>query len=400
LAIAEPRRSAGSRQRQDPLRRRRASASLTAFGGIGTGPQTPALPWITISATAMPVGASKRGKPAVGPALGACMLRPGAAAGAPSSSRAPIDRRVRRPDSMPQNAVGKARAALAALFFVCSASVAQPLVPRTGPAVYAGPLFDAHLHYNDEAVARYPIDDVLGRMQRSGVRAIVANSRPNDGTKALAAAREATRRAGVTVVPFVRLYRNRADYSGWPFDPTIVDMVLKELAAGTDAGPYRGLGEFHLYDSANADGPTARRLMQLAQEKDLVVLAHVDDAAIDKLFAHAPKTRLIWAHTGIGGAPIERVRALMHKYPTLVGELSYRPGLTEGDGRLAAAWRALMLEMPERFVVGSDTWINGRWDDYESLMQQARRWLGDLPPTVARRIAWDNGAALFGLPAP
>ena len=30
-------------------------------------------------------------------------------------------------------------------------------------------------------------------------------------------------------------------------------------------------------------------------------------------------------------------------------------------------------------------------------MQQARRWLGDLPPAVARRIAWDNGAALFGL---
>jgi hypothetical protein len=100
-------------------------------------------------------------------------------------------------------------------------------VPRTGPAVYAGPLFDAHLHYNDEAVERYPIADVLGRMQRSGVRAIVANSRPNDGTKALAAAREPTRRAGVTVVPFVRLYRNRADYSGWHADPTIVDMVLR-----------------------------------------------------------------------------------------------------------------------------------------------------------------------------
>jgi hypothetical protein len=31
---------------------------------------------------------------------------------------------------------------------------AQPLVPRTGPAVYAGPLFDAHLHYNDEAAER------------------------------------------------------------------------------------------------------------------------------------------------------------------------------------------------------------------------------------------------------
>ena len=273
-------------------------------------------------------------------------------------------------------------------------------MPRTGPAVYAGPLFDAHLHYNVEAAERYSVDDVLGRMQRSGVRAIVANSRPNDGTKALAAAREATRLAGVTVVPFVRLYRNRADYTGWHADPAIVEMVERELAAGTAAGPYRGLGEFHLYESANADGPTARRLMQLAEERRLVVLAHVDDVAIERLFAHAPNARLVWAHSGIGGVPIERVRALLRRHPTLVGELSYRPGLTDGDGGLAPEWRALMLAMPERFVVGSDTWINARWDDYETLMRQARRWLGELPAPVAERIGWENAAALFALPRP
>jgi predicted TIM-barrel fold metal-dependent hydrolase len=266
-------------------------------------------------------------------------------------------------------------------------------------ASYAGPLFDAHMHYNVEAVEPHPVPDVLGRMQRSGVRAVVSNSRPNDGTKALAAAREQTRRAGVTVVPFVRLYRNRADYSGWHADPSIVEMVLSELAAGTEAGPYRGLGEFHLYDSANADGPTARRLMQLAEQRGLAVLAHVDDVAIEKLMAHAPKTKLIWAHTGIGGVPIERVRALLQRHPTLMGELSYRPGLTQAGGGLSPAWRALLTEMPERFLVGSDTWINERWGDYENLMQQARRWLGDLPPAAARRIAWGNGAALFGLPA-
>jgi predicted TIM-barrel fold metal-dependent hydrolase len=296
------------------------------------------------------------------------------------------------------------RAALAAvvagLALVAGHVPAQPGGSGAAAPEYAGPLFDAHLHYNDEAAARFPIDDVLGRMQKSGVRAVVANSRPNDGTRALAAAREATRRAGVTVVPFVRLYRSRADYGGWHADPTIVDMVLRELAAGTDAGPYRGLGEFHLYDSRNADGPTARRLMQLAEQRDLVVLAHVDDVAIEKLFAHAPNARLVWAHTGIGGAPIERVRALLQRHPTLRGELSYRPGLTAGDGRLSPAWRALLTEMPERFLVGSDTWINERWESYEGLMREARRWLGELPPAVARRIAWDNGAALFGLPAP
>ena len=264
-------------------------------------------------------------------------------------------------------------------------------------ARYDGPLFDAHLHYNVEAQQSYPLADVLGRMQRSGVRAILANSRPNEGTRSLAEARAETRAAGVTVVPFVRLYRDRADYSGWFRDPSIHDMVLRELERGTAAGPYRGIGEFHLYESANADGPVARSLMQLAQARDLVVLAHVDDDAIERLYAHAPKARIVWAHTGIGGTPIERVRELMRKHPTLMGELSYRPGLLEG-GRLSAPWKALLTESPQRFLVGSDTWVNGRWDQYEALMEEARRWLAELPPDAARRIAWDNGARLFGLP--
>ncbi len=271
----------------------------------------------------------------------------------------------------------------------------------SAPAPYSGPLFDAHLHYNDEAwMSSHPIDDVLGRMQRAGVRAIVANSRPNDGTKSLASATAQTRAAGVTVVPFVRLYRNRADYNTWFADPSIADMVDRELAAGTAAGPYRGLGEFHLYDSANANGPVARSLMRLAQARQLVVLAHVDDTAIDLLMAHAPGARLVWAHTGIGGASPERVRALLQRYPTLMGELSYRPGLTDADGLPSAAWRDLMLGFPTRFLVGSDTWVNARWSGYESLMSDARQWLGALPAEVAQAIAWGNGAGLYGLPLP
>ncbi len=262
---------------------------------------------------------------------------------------------------------------------------------------YVGPLFDTHLHYNEEAVGPYPLADVLGRMQRSGVRAIVANSRPNDGTRALATALETTRAAGVTVVPFVRLYRNRADYNAWFKDESIHTMVLQQLAAGTPSGPYRGIGEFHLYESANANGPVARKLMQLAQAKELAVLAHVDDDAIDLLMAHAPEAKLIWAHTGIGGAPVARVRALLIEYPKLMGELSYRPGLTDGSGHLSAEWKTLILEFPGRFLVGSDTWVNARWDGYEALMTQARLWLGDLPPVVAKGIAWGNAATLFGI---
>lgn len=291
---------------------------------------------------------------------------------------------------------------------VCSAIVRRlavaGLCAAFGVAVaadYAGPLFDAHLHYNVEARSPYPVPEVLARMQRAGVRAIIANSRPNEGTHALAEAREATRAAGVTVVPFVRLYRDRADYDNWFRDDGIRAMVDSELARGTAAGPFRGLGEFHLYDSANAEGRIARQIMALAEERDLVVLAHVDDATIERLMAHTPskgqKARVIWAHTGIGGPSVARVEALLRRYPGLMGELSYRPGLTCEGGRLCPDWRALLLRHPQRFLIGSDTWINARWDDYERIMAGYRTWLGELPPDVARRIAWDNGAEMFGL---
>jgi hypothetical protein len=268
-------------------------------------------------------------------------------------------------------------------------------------ADYAGPLFDAHLHYNVEAMSGpHPLPDAVARIQRSGVRAVVANSRPNDGTHALAAS-PLVKQAGITVVPFVRLYRNRADYDNWFRDETIYSMVQAELARGTAAGPFRGIGEFHLYDSANANGPVAKKLMALAEERQLAVLAHVDDAAIDLLMANTPsqgrKVRLVWAHTGIGGAPAARVDALLAKYPLLMGELSYRPGLTCDGGKLCPDWRALLLKYPDRFMIGSDTWVNGRWESYEDLMRGYRAWLGDLPPDVGRRIAWDNGAQLFGL---
>lgn len=284
-----------------------------------------------------------------------------------------------------------------------------PPVSAQAQTPYGGPLFDAHLHYNDEAcvhhqadpVCPHPLEDVLARMQRNGVRAIIANSRPNDGTRALANATDQTRAAGVVVVPFVRLYRNRADYNNWFRDPGIVDLVQAELARGTPAGPYRGLGEFHLYDSTDADGPVARQLMTLADDKGLAILAHVDDVAIDRLMAHTPskgqKTSLIWAHTGIGGTPVQRVEALLVRYPRLMAELSYRPGLTCEGGHLCPEWHALLLRYPDRFLVGSDTWINLRWQHYDDLMQDYRTWLGALPVDVARRIGWLNGAQLFGL---
>ena len=111
--------------------------------------------------------------------------------------------------------------------------------------------------------------------------------------------------------------------------------------------------------------------------------------------AYAADARLIWAHTGVGGAPVARVDALLAKFPQLMGELAYRPGLTCAQGLLCVEWRTLLLKYSGRFMIGSDTRVNQRWAQYEELMKDYRVWLGDLPPDVARKIGWGNAAALF-----
>ena len=304
---------------------------------------------------------------------------------------------------MPNRSVAQYFRLYTAIVFVAFSSLSHA-------ADYTGPLFDAHLHYNEEAwngqTGPHPLVDVLARIKRNGVKAVLANSRPNDGSKALLAATRGS--ADLTVVPFIRLYRNRADYDSWFRDESIYDMVLAEHATGATIASsrveFRGIGEFHVYDSANANQPVAKKLMVFAEEKNLAVLAHVDDAAIDLLMANTPsqgqKLRLIWAHTGIGGTPVARVDELLAKYPLLMGELSYRPGLTCDGGKLCSEWRGLLLKYPNRFMIGSDTWVNQRWMYYDDTMKGYRAWLGDLPPEVAGRIAWGNAAGLFNLNLP
>jgi hypothetical protein len=126
-----------------------------------------------------------------------------------------------------------------------------------------------------------------------------------------------------------------------------------------------------------------------------VLHAHCDEEALEILFAHNPKAKVIWAHTGFT-TPLARVEELLRRDPALRGELSYRSDVSEG-GTIAPGWRALLARHPTRFLVGSDTWVNQRWESYSGLMEGYRAWLGQLPPEVAERVAWRNGIELFGL---
>ncbi len=257
-------------------------------------------------------------------------------------------------------------------------------------AVYEGPLFDAHLHYNDDAQGHVSIGTAMELFSKNGVRAILANSRPNDGTRALYEASRKSPRAGFAVVPFIRVYRDRADHGTWHAKPEIAAMIEEEAKRGY----YRGVGEFHVF-GRDAATDVVRRIVDFAVARDLVLHAHCDEEALEILFAHNPKARVIWAHTGFN-TPLARLEELFARYPALWGELSYRWDVTE-DGRLTPEWKAFFTRHAGRFLVGSDTWVNQRWQAYPETMATYRRWLGELPPEAAARIAWGNGARLFGV---
>src|SRR5262249_48322321 len=107
-----------------------------------------------------------------------------------------------------------------------------------------------------------------------------------------------------------------------------------------------------------------------------------------------PKAQVIWAHTGMS-TPAERVDALFAAHATLYGELSHRDGITTAGGALSSTWRAMFSKYPERFVLGSDTWVPQVWPEVPSIMSSHRAWLSQLPRDVAENIAWRNGTRLF-----
>ena len=268
-----------------------------------------------------------------------------------------------------------------------AALLAAVMAPGAAPGQERLAIFDAHLHYNQEPTPFYSLDQVREVFRRNEVSGILATSRPNKGTHQLVDANWPELR----VVPFIRPYRVRSDMQTWFKDPAIFDLITGEYARGY----YRGIGEFHIYGK-DAASPWVKNVVDFAVEKNLYLHAHCDEEALLILFSHNPKVRIIWAHTGFS-VPAARVAALLEEHPdALWGELSYRGGIT-ADGKLTEDWRRLLARHSDRFLVGSDTWINERWASYDDIVKEYRGWLAQLAPDQARRIANGNAARLFGL---
>lgn len=247
------------------------------------------------------------------------------------------------------------------------------------------PIFDAHIHYSQPDWEVYTPEQILAVLDTAGVRRALVSSTPDEGTLKLYAA------APQRIVPFLRPYRTRHDMGGWHSDTAVQTYIEERLTRGV----YKGIGEFHLA-AAHVEAPVVRRCAELAVQHQLFLHAHVDDNTMERLLERYPNVRFLWAHAGMS-ASAATVERLLTRSSQLWVELSLRGDVASG-GTLEPAWRALFQRFPERFLVGTDTWMTSRWQVVADGMQHIRHWLAQLPRDVAEQLAWRNGERLFGTP--
>lgn len=248
------------------------------------------------------------------------------------------------------------------------------------------PLFDAHMHWKQPAWQPYPPAVVLSLMDASGVAMALLSSSPDEGTITLW--EYAPRR----VVPEMRPYDERLGPSNW----TKGDGVGDYIEARVREYPHEGIGEFHLHRIDPDDEPLLQRIVALAIEKKIPLHVHSGREPVEYLYSLDPGLTIIWAHAGMT-EPAAVVAELMARYPSLHADTSYRErDIIDYNGEPDEEWLQLLERFADRFMVGSDTWINAQWANYERLMADNREWLAHLRPDTARKIAYQNAERLFG----
>lgn len=295
----------------------------------------------------------------------------------------PLKDRLSRPPPRRQALAAAAGLAGWALLGRQAAATTAACAASGTPAL---PLFDAHIHYSHDAWDLVPPPQAVALLRQAGLRGALVSSSNDEGTQMLAA------EAPDLIVPALRPYRRRGELGSWMRDDSVVAYLESRLARHR----YVAVGEFHLFGD-DADLPVPRRMVALAREHGLVLHAHSDIAAIDRLLAQWPEARVLWAHSGFD-AP-DQVAAALRRHPRLWCDLAFRGDHAPG-GQLDPAWRATFEAFPSRFMVGTDTFTPERWHFIPEHAALSRSWLTRLPAALGEAIAWRNAQALLRPGAP
>lgn len=255
-----------------------------------------------------------------------------------------------------------------------------------GEAVSELPIFDAHIHYKEPAWEAYPVSSIIELMDRSGVAMGLVSSTPDEGTIML------WDYAPNRIVPELRPYHGKAGSSNW----TKARDMEAYLENRLKLYPHEGIGEFHIHRLDPSDEPLFRDIIAMAKARDIFLHVHSGADPIRWLYQLDPQVKIIWAHAGLG-EPARAVYDLMSEFPGLVADTSLREHAILGaGGGLDPEWERIVMTFQDRLMVGSDTWVNSQWDDYEAIIASNRAWLSRLPRPVAEKIAYKNAERLFG----
>ena len=271
-----------------------------------------------------------------------------------------------------------------AVFVIAFASADEGHEP-IGAEVEDLPIFDAHVHYKQPAWDRYSVESIVELMDESGVAMGLVSSTPDEGTIML------WEYAPGRIVPELRPYHGEVGSSNWTKAPNMENYIEDRL----NQYPHEGIGEFHIRNLDTSDEPLFRKLIEMAKSRGLYLHVHSGTEEIRWLYSLDREVKIIWAHAGLGETAVE-VYALMQEFPELLADTSLREYNILGFGdELDPGWKKIIMEFQDRLMVGSDTWVNSQWDNYESIIDSNRRWLSKLPRDVAEKIAYKNAERLF-----
>jgi len=247
------------------------------------------------------------------------------------------------------------------------------------------PIFDSHSHYSSEDRQAFSSKEIEALFKKNHIIGAAITSSPTSNTEKLVTQQQ------TPIAPFLGLYRTRLDKTYWMHSPSILNRLEKKL----DAFPYVGIGELHIFKK-DVYSTVLARVIDIAEQRHLILMIHGDAEIIDKVFQLAPNLKVIWAHLGTHPC-IGLLSYMLNKYPqNLYIDTSVRDSLLLDDNQwLKPEWEAFFTQHQNRVLVAVDTYSKQRWQGLDQAVARIRLWLNQLPNDVADKLAYQNAHQLF-----
>ena len=204
----------------------------------------------------------------------------------------------------------------------------------------------------------------------------------------------------------------------------IFELMMNDLEQEFESGNIKGIGELfgnnrttnpkpNFRRKTRIDAPTYRAILDLVEKYGGTMSIHVqwDSDSVEQLGVladHNPNGNIIWAHCGNDGSAYG-VRKVLKNHANIYCDLSARsrPKLSDWvvnkrpqaeiftSYNLNGSWKDLIEEMPDRFMVGTDTKGGSKYD--KGIDNIRNGLLANLSQETAEKVAYKNAQRLLDL---